>query len=475
MEEQNNLDNKKGINKILLYFLLMVIILGIGTYLFINKNKITDNKIDTPNVKNDKKQIVSEEKTEKDVNSSEYTSNSLNIKFTLPPNWKEITLDELSYLPEFFSEPKIILENNKKSCVVLGYVNFHKDDYDFQQTSNTERMKEFGLMDGGLVSGKWFALSDAIPLYMNLYQQPKSVGKLIITEYKEPREKIDGEFKQANGFYLYDINNSKVSDDCENDFFIIATTKDWYYKPITLNNSSKGILRIARTFLYQDTHKTQSHILFSPENTEDNFLVEIMPPGAGGLGNTIIYNNKIYFIAGDYEKGASVQYYNIENGEFGAVEDTVGKYAYILSSLPIDKDLYYITASDEYARCLDMPRADCPKLSLYKYNFDKDSVELISEEIRGSSILGTDNKGNLYFATSWGDAGVWFATIYKYEDGITETYKEYSDVTQIEEYKNFVSTLNTMRGYQSILLENGKLLPGPEISEYSKNNYFFID
>lgn len=396
-----------------------------------------------------------------------YKSNSLNITFTIPSGWREINLKELSYLPEFFSEPKLILENEEKSCVIISNTILDRNgNIKLKQTGSGEN-----ITDG---PERWFAPEDNIPTYVNLFEEPVRQGQVYVTLYKKPREKIEAEFKEVKGFYLYDKDGQTVNNDCEKDIETVVLTKKDYYEKIALSNFSQGVLRIVRTFLYQDTHKTQSHMLFTPQNTEDNFLVEIMPSGVTGLGNNIIYDSKIYFVANDWEDGSSIKYFDVKNEQIGVIEDTEGKYGHISSIMPVGRDLYYIAGPDEFGYCLDLPKDKCLKASLYKYNLDEGEVETLATNIKGANILGTDERGNLYFSLSWGDAGAWFATVYKY-DGDVEEYRTYTDASQINEYERFVSSLNNIKGYQSILLENGKLLPGPDISEYSKNNYFFID
>lgn len=405
--------------------------------------------------------------TEQD-DSGVYKSNSLNITFTIPSGWREINLEELSYLPEFFSEPKLILENEEKSCVIISNTILDRNgNIKLKQTGSGEN-----ITDG---PERWFAPENNIPAYVNLFDEPVRQGQVYVTLYKNPREKIEGEFKEVKGFYLYDKDGQTVNNDCEKDIETVVLTKKDYYERIALSNFSQGVLRIVRTFLYQDTHKTQSHMLFTPKNTEDNFLVEIMPSGVTGLEKNIIYGSKIYFVANDWEDSSSIKYFDVENEQIGVIEDTEGKYGYVSSIMPVGKDLYYIAGSDEFGHCLDLPKDECLKASLYKYNFDEDSVEMLAEDIKGANILGIDEEGDIYFSLSWGDAGAWFATVYKYNNGDVEVYRTYTDASQIKEYEGFISSLNNIKGYQSILLENGKLLPGPEINDYSKDNYFFVD
>jgi hypothetical protein len=295
----------------------------------------------------------------------------------------------------------------------------------------------------------------------------------------------------GGGVYLYVSNdsNSLVANQDEN---AVATTSDSSLsaqsttsvksnldeklisnvETITLNNNSDGILRIERTFEYEESHKTQSKLVFTPNNSKSSFLVSIMPPGVTGLENNIVYDNKIYFVSND--NMASIKYFDLSSGKFETVEETIGKNAYISSINLMNGDLYYIAGSKEFAYCLDFPKDKCLNASLYKYNFNDDKVELLVENIKGSNILGADKKDVLYFSLSWGDAGAWFSKVYKYNNSKAELYKEYSEVDEVQ-YNSFINSLeNRNKGYQSILLKNGNLLPGPSISEYSKNNYFFV-
>lgn len=242
---------------------------------------------------------------------------------------------------------------------------------------------------------------------------------------------------------------------------------------ITLNTHSSGVLKIKRTFDYEESHNTWAKLTFIPDNTENSLLVSVMPPGVTGLENNIIYDNKIYFISND--NIAKIKYFNISDNEFRTVNETVKGDGYISSFFPTSEAFYYIAGPIEFGYCLDLPKDKCLNANLYKYDFDKDKVEVLAKDIKGSYVLGHDSNDSIYFSSSWADAGGWFATVYKYEDGKVEVYKSYSDASQFEEYENFISSLDGLEGHQSILLENGKLSPGPEISDHSKNNYFFID
>jgi len=438
MQEINNTENTpRPKNFGVLYFLItivIILIIGVGVYLIpksgedslISKNLISDN---------------------------EYKSNSLNIQFTLPSGWKEIKSDELAYIPEFFSNPKLILKNEQKSCIVVAYT-------PFRQIGITQTGWADDINDG---PERWFAPTANIPSYVNIYQAPVRKGVLMVTDFKNPRQKINGEFVEYGSFYLYDKNGQTVNDECEQDIKTIVTTNKSYYEKYTINNSSEGILRF-----------NGADLLFIPKNTNDNFLIITMPSRVSIQDNIIISGKKIYFVVND-ESSATIKYYDISTNKIDTVLGTVGKHGYISSMSLISDNIIYIAGSKEFGYCLDLPKDKCLTASLYKYNFNEDKVELLAENIKGSNILGADESGSIYFSLSWGDAGAWFATIYKYKNGNIEQYKNYSDTSQIEEYEKFIISLNKVSGYQSIILKNGELFPGPEISRYSKNNYLFIN
>lgn len=242
---------------------------------------------------------------------------------------------------------------------------------------------------------------------------------------------------------------------------------------ITLENKSSGLLKIERTFDYQESHNTSAKLTFTPSDSNKISLVSVMPPGVSGLENVIIFDNKIYFISEDEKP--SLKYFDITDSKFKVANENIGAEGYISSFVPINNEIYYISGSKQFGFCLNLPKDKCLIANLYKYNFEKDKIELLAKDIKGSNILGIDKIGNLYFSLAWGDAGAWFAKIYKYKDGQVEFHKEYTDASQIDEYEKFISSLDTMQGYQSIILENGKLSPGPDISENSKNKYFFFN
>ena len=97
---------------------------------FVNSQKDTNDENDEnfkseSSIKSDKLDI-DESYIDTD---GKYISNSLNIEFTIPAGWKEVRLDELSYFPQYFSEPKIIIKNEEK--INYYYMCHFKFDYCF--------------------------------------------------------------------------------------------------------------------------------------------------------------------------------------------------------------------------------------------------------------------------------------------------------------------------------------------------------